>query len=379
MRTRLAVQATHIKKVARRSVPRFWLPGMSRLSRHVYFEPMSKEQHKGGAAPLIRRLEKLVIQLKKKQFTASYEELSKRLGVSLRTVKRDVDFLRKRGYQIEYQKSSGFSMVEPSGAMREMLREHTGELLPAIALMRSMLQSVSKMNPGSGAGDLLNQFCHLLEQHGINLDQIGNYISSTAQPMPARLLPTFRSVVKALLEKKKLLIHYKSNKDPKPQERCIHPYHLIENEGRWYCLAYCNKSRDRRMYALWRIEKAVVQDTSFERPSELDAVQFWEEQSQVFGIWVNGELKVEIVLRMKGYAARLLEESSYRPKAMKVRRPSADPESVRVSFYVSAFEDVVPWIMRWGAYCEVVSPPELREIVATQARRMLSLYESSNG
>lgn len=352
---------------------------MSRLSRLVYFEPMSKEQHKGGAAPLIRRLEQLVIQLKKKQFTASYEELSRRLGVSLRTVKRDVDFLRKRGYQIEYQKGSGFSMVEPAGAMREMLREDTGELLPAIALVRSMLQSVSKMNPGSGAGDLLNQFCHLLEQHGINLDQIGNYMSSTAQPMPARLLPTFRSVVKALLEKKKLLIHYKSNKDPKPQERCIHPYHLIENEGRWYCLAYCNKSRDRRMYALWRIEKAIVQDASFERPSELDAVQFWEEQSQVFGIWVNGARKVEIVLRMKGYAARLLEESSYRPKAMKVRRPSADPESVRVSFYASAFEDVVPWIMRWGAYCEVVSPPELREIVATQARRMLSLYEPSNG
>ncbi len=352
---------------------------MSRLSRHVYFEPMSKEQHKGGSAPLIRRLEKLVIQLKKKQFTASYEELSKRLGVSLRTVKRDVDFLRKRGYQIEYQKSSGFSIVEPGGAMREMLREDTSELLPAIAIMRSMLQSVSKINPGSGAGDLLNQFCHLLEQHGINLDQIGNYISSTAQPMPARLLPTFRSVVKALLEKKKLLIHYKSNRDTKPQERWIHPYHLIENEGRWYCLAYCCKGRGRRMYALWRIEKAVVQDASFERPSELDVVQFWEEQSQVFGIWVNGARKVEIVLRMKGYAARLLEESSYRPKAMKVRRPSADPESVRVSFYVSAFEDVVPWIMRWGAYCEVVSPPELREIVATQARRMLSLYESSNG
>jgi predicted DNA-binding transcriptional regulator YafY len=64
---------------------------------------------------------------------------------------------------------------------------------------------------------------------------------------------------------------------------------------------------------------------------------------------------------------------------MKVRRTSADPESVRVSFYASAFEDVVPWIMRWGAYCEVVSPQELRELVATQAKRMLSLYEPSNG
>jgi proteasome accessory factor C len=343
---------------------------------------MSKQQdqQKGSSKPMIKRLAELIQLLENRQFTASYHQLSRKLNVKLRTVKRYMEFLRQRGYQIKYQRKSGFSIIQSTrGAIKDLLKEDKEELLPAIALMRSMLQSVSKMNPGSGAGDLLNQFCHLLEQHGINLDQIGNYISSTAQPMPARMLPTFRSVVKALLEKKKLLIHYKSNKDPKPQERCIHPYHLIENEGRWYCLAYCNKSRDRRMYALWRIEKAVVQDASFERPSELDAVQFWEEQSQVFGIWVNGERKVEIVLRMKGYAARLLEESSYRPKAMKVRRPSADPESVRVSFYASAFEDVVPWIMRWGAYCEVVSPPELRELVATQARRMLSLYESSNG
>jgi predicted DNA-binding transcriptional regulator YafY len=340
---------------------------------------MNKQQHRGGATPLIQRLEKLVNQLKKQQFTASYDELSKRLGVSLRTVKRDVDFLRTRGYQIDYRKGHGFSIVEPGGSLKQLLQEDTGELLPSIALIRTMLGSISKISPGSGARDVLSQFGHLLEQHGIKVDQIGNYISSTAQPIPNRLLPTFRHVVKALLEKKKLLIHYKSNKDPQPQERCIHPYHLIENEGRWYCLAHCSKGRGRRMYALWRIEKAVVSEESFERPSELDAVQFWEQQSQVFGVWVNGARKEEIVLRMKGYAARLLEESSYRPKAMKVRRPSADPESVRVSFYASAFEDVVPWIMRWGAYCEVLSPPELRQLVATQAKRMLSLYEPSNG
>jgi hypothetical protein len=116
--------------------------------------------------------------------------------------------------------------------------------------MRSVLHAVSKINPGSGAGDLLNQFCHLLEQHGINLDQIGNYMSSTAQPMPARLLPTFRSVVKALLEKKKLVIHYKSNKDPKPQE----PGDTIEAILR---TGHCRHGHD-----LGTLDWACVQDVS---------------------------------------------------------------------------------------------------------------------
>jgi proteasome accessory factor C len=337
---------------------------------------MTDKHHKGSAAPLIKRLEQLILQLKKQQFTASYEELARKLQVSLRTVKRDVDFLRKRGCQIDYVKGRGFSIQEPRGTLRELLQENTEELLPSVALMRSMLLTVSKISPGTGAGDMLNQFCHLLEKHGVRPDEIDSYISSTAQPLPKRLLDTLRNVIRALLEKKKLLIHYRSNWEPMLQERCIHPYHLIENEGRWYCLAYCCKRRERRMYALWRIEKGEVQEASFERPRELNDRHFWEDQSQVFGIWVKGSRKIEIVLRMKGYAARLLEEFSYRPKAMKVKRPSADPESVRVSFYASAYEDVVPWILRWGACCEVVSPTELRDLVASEARSILELYPS---
>ncbi|MFM7606758.1 MAG: helix-turn-helix transcriptional regulator, partial [Prosthecobacter sp.] len=258
------------------------------------------------------------------------------------------------------------------------LQDHE-EVLPSVVLMRSMLQAISKMDAGAGASDLLNQFCRSLETHGLKIEEIDNYISSTALPMPERLVPTFRSLVRGLLERRKVVIQYRSNKDPKSQERLIHPYHLLENEGRWYCLAFCAKKRDRRMYALWRIEKAVVSEESFERPAEMDDSKYWETQSEVFGVWVKGGPKVEIVLRMTGYAARLIEESSYRPKSMKVPRPSAQPESIRVSFYASAFEDVVPWIMRWGAYCEVVSPPELREIVATEAKQMLSLYEPFNG
>lgn len=339
---------------------------------------MSAQQHKGGSTPLIKRLEKLAKLLLGPDKPQSYEAMAKAMRVSLRTVKRDVDFLRERGFQIEYSRAGGFSCIPSGKGLQQVLQGHE-ELLPSVVLMRSMLQSVSKIDAGAGAGDLLSHFCHSLENQGLKIEEIGYYISSTAQAMPQRLVPTFRNLVKGLLEKRKVVIQYKSNKDPKPQERLIHPYHLLENEGRWYCLAYCAKARARRMYALWRIDKAVVCDETFERPAEIGDSKYWEAQSEVFGVWVKGDSKVEIVLRMTGYAARLIEESSYRPKAMKVRRTSAEPESIRVSFHASAFEDVVPWIMRWGAYCEVVSPPELREIVATQAKRMLSLYEPSNG
>jgi predicted RNA binding protein YcfA (HicA-like mRNA interferase family) len=61
-----------------------------------------------------------------------------------------VEFLRKQGYQIEYQKGSRFSMVEPGGAMRVILREDTGELLPAIALMTRALDAAVGFQNESG-------------------------------------------------------------------------------------------------------------------------------------------------------------------------------------------------------------------------------------
>lgn len=342
---------------------------------------MSRIEHENAKAPMLRRLEKLeklVSLLQGPNKPLTYEAIAKAMDMSVRTAKRSVDFLKRRGFRIDYSRSKGFSCIQAGKELRRALTNHE-EALPSIVLMRSMLQAISKIDAGAGATDLLSYFCRSLETHGLKIEEIGNYISSTALPMPQRLVPTFRSLVRGLLERRKVVIQYKSNKDPKPQERLIHPYHLLENEGRWYCLAFCAKARARRMYALWRIEKAVVSEESFERPAEMGDSKYWETQSEVFGVWVKGGPKVEIVLRMTGYAARLIEESSYRPKSMKVRRPSAQPESIRVSFCASAFEDVVPWIMRWGAYCEVVSPPELREIVATQAKRMLSLYEPFNG
>lgn len=335
---------------------------------------MSAQKHKGGSAPLIKRLEKLAKRLQGPEVPRSYEEMARQMRVSLRTVKRDVDFLKQQGFQIEYSRSRGFSCTHPGKGLQQVLQGHE-EVLPSIVLLRSMLHALSKIGDGAGATDLLSHFCHSLETHGLKIEEIGNYISSTALPMPQRLVPFFRTLVRGLLERRKVVIHYKSNKDPKPQERLIHPYHLLENEGRWYCLAFCARARARRMYALWRIEKAALSEESFERPAEMDDSKYWETQSEVFGVWVKGGPKVEIVLRMTGYAARLVEESSYRPKSMKVPRPSAQADSIKVSFFASAFEDVVPWIMRWGVYCEVVSPPELREIVANQAKLMLSLYD----
>lgn len=243
--------------------------------------------------------------------------------------------------------------------------------------MRTVIRSVQQFEPGSGADVLIGQINKLLEKQGLKTESLDSYVSSTAQLMPKGQVKVFRALVKGLFKQRQVKIAYKGNKDRLPRQRIIHPHHLLESEGRWYCVAYCCDSKTTRTFAAWRISDAEVSEEAFVRPAALDDPKTWERQAEVFGVWFNDQEPVQVRLKMRGYAARLIEEAGYRPKAMKARRPSAEPDSVIVTFNVHSFEDVIPWILKWGAYCQVQSPPELVDKVRDQLESMLDLYEPS--
>gem|GEM_PF-5709117 len=324
------------------------------------------------------RLNDLIRILQSKEGCTSREMLVSKLQVkkhraSERSVSRDLDYLREKGYQIHYSKTVGYHLEAPKGQLHALLGRHE-EALPGIMLMRTVLRSVQQFEPGSGADVFIEQINKLLEKQGLKTESLDNYVSSTAQPMSARQVPFFRALVKGLFEQRQVKIAYKGNKDSVPRERIIHPYHLLECEGRWYCVAYCCDSKTTRTFAPWRMLAAEVTGEAFARPQSLDDPKTWERQSEVFGVWFNDLEPVQVRLKMRGYAARLIEEAGYRPKAMKARRPSAEPDSVIVTFNVHSFEDVIPWILKWGAYCQVLSPPELVGKMRDQLESMLELY-----
>jgi len=354
-------------------------PG-TQLPESDFFAMQDMKTH-SGASKLLSRLNDLLRILQSKERCTSREMLVRKLQtkkhpVSVRSVSRDLEHLRERGYQIKHSKSRGYHLETPKEWLHAVLDRHE-EVLPSIILMRALLQSVNQFEPGSGADVLIKQIHQLLEKQGLKLDNLENYVSSTAMPMPERQVPVFRALVKGLFEQRQVKVSYKGNKDRVPRERIIHPHHLLECEGRWYCIAYCCDSKTTRTFVPWRMFAAEMTEEAFVRPAALDDPKTWERQSEVFGVWSNDQEPVQVRLKMRGYAARLIEEAGYRPKAMKARRPSAEPDSVIVTFNVHSFEDVIPWILKWGAYCQVLSPPELVDKVHDQLGAMLDLYQQS--
>ena len=337
------------------------------------------KSHRGASKPMFERVSALLVLLKTKGAATSRDDLAKRLKrngyqASERTVQRDINFLKQQGYDITCSKNGGYSCSEAKDKLRGLLSSRE-EMLPSLVLMRGMLNAVGKLDPSSGADVLLSHAGDLLEKQGLTLGDLGNYISSTALPMLHRQVPIFRNLVKGVIEKRATQILYKGNKDREPRSRVILPYHLFEFEGRWYCIAHCLQANAVRTFVLWRMEKAEALEESFKRPARFNDPKTWERQAQIFGVWSTENEPMRIRLKMSGYAARLVQEAAYRPAAMQIIECKDDVEAVEVRFQSHAFEDILPWILRWGPYCKVLSPSLLVSQVQTHVRRIADLYE----
>ncbi len=335
--------------------------------------------HLGASKPMFERVNALEKLLQTKGAATSRDELVKRLKrkgyiqVSVRTIQRDINYLKKRGQAITYSKNTGYTWVGAEDKLRGLLSSRE-EMLPGIVIMRGVLNAVSKLDSTAGADVLLSHAGDLLEENGLQYGDLGNFISSAALPMPERMVPVFRMLVKGLIQKRALQITYMGYKDPKPRQRTIHPYHLLEFEGRWYCIAKCIEAQATRTFMLWRTGKAELLDDEFKRLAEFDNPKTWEARAKIFGVWSDQGDPMLVRVRLSGYAAKLMQEAERRHPSMTVTESKVADGAVEVTFQTHAFADVTPWIFRWGPYCEVLEPPELVKEVRKLIGQMGDVY-----
>lgn len=328
---------------------------------------------------MLKRIKVLLELLRTKGAATSREELVKRLKrkqfsqASVRTVQRDINFLKQDGYDITFSKNGGYTWIGAEDKLRGLLSSRE-EMLPGIVIMRGVLNAVSKLDCTAGADVLLSHAGDLLEENGLQYGDLGNFISSAALPMPERMVPVFRILVKGLIERRALQITYMGYNDPKPRQRTIHPYHLLEFEGRWHCIAKCLEAQATRTFMLWRTGKAELLDDEFKRPAEFDNPKTWEARAKIFGVWSDQGDPMLVRVRLSGYAAKLMQEAERRHPSMTVTESKVADGAVEVTFQTHAFADVTPWIFRWGPCCEVLEPPELLKEVHKLIGQMSKIY-----
>lgn len=291
----------------------------------------------------------------------SGEELSERLEVTDRTLRRDVTRLRELGYPVEATpgRYGGYRLV-PGGAIPPLLLEDD----EAVAVTWGLRAAASGALPGFE-------------------DQALMSLAKIEQVLPGRLRERIRALADATvrvgpsfpddsrLEVTGLITIARASRTPerirfgyrdasgRESERHVEPYQLVHAGRRWYLFAWDRDRQDWRSFRVDRVSEVKATGMRFRRGEAPDAAEFVAE-----GMTVS----------VYTLQARVLLHLPY-PRAQRVVSPTVavlEPHGDDTLMRIGA--DGPDWIARYlsGLPCRftVLEPDELRESVTRLAARL---------
>jgi predicted DNA-binding transcriptional regulator YafY len=296
--------------------------------------------------------------------------LAAELGVSVRTVYRDLEVLGTAGVPVITE--SG-----PGGGCRLM----DGYRFPLRGLRPEEAEALLILGVPAALRDLgLDQA----------LSAAHRQIQATSGAAPGVLVhldlprwfgsreevPCLRDLARALRLGRMLRLAYRHADGREDGLRVVGPLGLVNKAGIWYLVALTGDDRgDPRVFRAGRIGGAVVLAEPFARPPGFGLAEFWARWSAEFE---DSRPRIQVTLRASpGALAAFPEVFGAAAGSALAAAPAAGAGGWRV--VTLSFEHEVAAAYRlagFGGEVEVLSPPALRDRLARTARAILGRYQS---
>lgn len=287
-------------------------------------------------------------------------ELSGRLEVSPRTLRRDVDRLRDLGYQVDAVRgAAGGYQLRAGGSLPPLLLEDEEAVAIAVGLRSTATTAVSGVDDWSVQA--LSKVLSLMPPRLRR--QMDAVASQTESPGPWEGAPSFDATVLTTLAQacrdSELLRFDYAAREAEVTHRRVEPLRLVSLGRRWYLVAYDRDRMDWRSFRLDRIADPEPTGQRF-RPRDLpaaDALAFVQQG----------------IRRMpQRYAVRARLAMAPEDLAAQVGRwgtVTAEGDGCVLEMNVDDLDWPVMVLAASGADFEVESPPELAARVAEVGAR----------
>jgi predicted DNA-binding transcriptional regulator YafY len=292
------------------------------------------------------------------------QTLAGELGVSRRTILRDVDALSYAGVPIYADGGHGGGIA---------LDEHYRVTLTGLnegEVRALFVSSNAKLLKDVGLGDaaestLLKLFAALPAPHQPSVDHIRQRI--LIDPLwwwhDTQPLPFWDKLQQAVYEDRCIRVVYE-NYQGAVVERLLEPYSLVAKASLWYLIA--RREGDLRTYRVSRFHDVILLDAHFTRPPDFDLPTYWQAHAQDF---VASASEYRFTVRMP--ASRLTLVKWLIPGRWNVLDESEDREWLTARFQVETVDLAKMLVFGLGAGTTVLEPDELREAVLATARGMV--------
>ena len=282
------------------------------------------------------------------------QDLAAHFEISVRTVYRDIDALSQVGVPVYGVGGEGYRLMEgyylpPVTFSPEEAR--------ALALALSMFVGYSvegeTQKSAESVRDKIRSILPNRQKREVEMLQTVLDFYTIPQLKLDFDDSHFVDFQRAIQDQKLVQLVYHSLASDEKTERVIEPLALVMYKRAWLITAYCHLRKDIRNFNLARIDRYSVLSQSFEpraipqrpiRDKNLELhVQFdhnvvrWVRERQHFGF--HKEL-------------------------------NSNAEGIVMSYVVSDWDTIGPWLLGWGDKIQIIEPPHLRNRIAEIGRRL---------
>jgi len=315
------------------------------------------------------RLLSIVLLLQKHQQMKA-KTLAKSLGVTERTIYRDIEALSLSGIPV-YTKTGpdGGCFLDEHYRMRlnwftetelqTLLYTGSTTVLSDLGIQSVADNAILKLL--SMLPTRIQQQAEMMQQR-LYLDPSSWYDGGDEHPM----LPSLKE---AVWKDMKISVDYETWEGD-PRQLTLFPYSLVYKSGRWYLVAFDEEKQQMRTYRVSRIQDLQTSKISFERDSQFDISEYWTKSSDTFKQRVP---EYPVTLRAKTSA--LIYFQHMLSGRYKILQRDDEWNLIRVKYTV--FEEARTSVLGLGTEVEVIEPRELHEAVIQQAQAIVDKYQTS--
>ncbi|NLX20626.1 MAG: WYL domain-containing protein [Phycisphaerae bacterium] len=290
------------------------------------------------------------------------------LEVNVRTVRRDINFMRDRqGAPIEFDSRANTYRYTDLQYVLPMVRLSEGELLYLLTAEQFVRQA-----RGTPLADTLHslysKICERMTDP-VDVDPVIVRGQVSFHAAPGRLIDErmWSNAFAALRACRVIEMTYQGLKDETPSPRRVEPLHIACVDGDWYLIARNEGTREVRHFAMSRIGQVRVTEDNFE----------WEHYdpetllSNRFGRFIGrpGDC-LRVVLEFVPEVAQAVKERSWHPR-QELKELRDGRTRLTLPIPKDAVAEIRRFVLGWGSRVKVIQPRELREVVIDEARAML--------
>ncbi|NLF04490.1 MAG: WYL domain-containing protein [Actinomycetales bacterium] len=302
--------------------------------------------------------------------------LAERLGVSDRTVRRDVDRLRELGYPVQATLGpDGGYRLAPGADLPPLLFDDEQAVGLAVALRLAATSGADIDDGATRALATLRQVMPSRLRHRIDALEITT-VPDGAPPSP--VAPDVLHAVSLASQRREILrFDYAGattrSDDGLPPTRRAEPHHLVARAGRWYLLAWDLERADWRTFRVDRMTPRTPTGPRF-APREVPC----------------GDPAAFVAARFKGSdgpdawpcqgtVILHLPAADVAPFAAGATVEAIGADRCRVTLGAWSWTAVAASVARFDADVEIVGPPELADACAALAERFARASRATRG